>query len=94
MTYLLDLVEWDYSNGRSGWDNEREVVLRADGTVRSKAPTEGDRYATADMFPDPNQAIVSGEMIAITREEFDRYWNAPVLRRPGLMAKIWSFLRT
>lgn len=92
-TYLLDLVEWAYPNGRSGWDNEREVVLRPDGTVRSKAPTRGNRYAAAEMFPDPIEAIESGAMVVITRDKFDGYWNAPVLRGPGLMAKLRSFLR-
>lgn len=96
-TYLLDLVESDYPNGRSGWNNEREVVLRIDGSVESKAPTDDNRYAEAEMFPDPIEAITSGAMLAITKEEFEGYWNAPVPIRqggPGLMAKIRSLLRS
>lgn len=92
-TLLLDLVEWAYPNGRSGWDNEREVMLHPNGTVWRKAPTERHRDVAAEEFPDPIEAIGSGAMVAITRDEFDRYWNAPALRGPGLMAKLRSFLR-
>jgi hypothetical protein len=84
VTYLLDLVEELHANGRVGWGLEREVVLRPDGTVRSKAPTPRNRYPSAEMRPNPIEAIESGDMIAISREEFERHWNSvPPTRKLG-----------
>jgi hypothetical protein len=91
-TLLLDLVEWAYPNGRSGWDNEREVMLRPDGTIRSKAPTQRHRDVVAEEFPDPIEAIESGAMVEITREAFDAYWNAPEVKEPGMLKRSRSLV--
>lgn len=92
---LLDLVEWTYANGRSGWDIEREVVINPDGSIRSKRPVPGNEYTLTELGPgtDPIELIARGTMVAITSEEFDRHWDTPWPPRRGWAERLQSWLR-
>jgi hypothetical protein len=92
-TLLLDLVEWAYPNGRSGWDNEREVMLHPNGTVRKKAPTHRHRDVVAEEFPDPIEAIESRAMVEITKDAFGVFWSAPEEKGPGVLDRLGSLVR-
>jgi hypothetical protein len=92
---LLDLVEWTYANGRSGWNIEREVVIDPDGSIRSKAPVPGNEYTETELDPgtDPIELIAGGTMMAITSEEFDRHWDTPMPPHRGWGERLLSWLR-
>ncbi len=87
--FLLHLKCEPPPNGRqAAWWVEREVLLREDGSVRSRAPSASDRYGVVSMFPDPDLAIERGEMRRIPAEDFERAWDAPLAPAPSLLRRI------
>jgi hypothetical protein len=88
VTYLLELVEEAHGSSRTSWELEREVVLLPDGRIRSKSPTPRDPDPSAEMRPDPIEAIERGEMTKILPTEFERYWQMPLSRRRGALRRL------
>jgi hypothetical protein len=87
VTYLLELIELP-RGGRTSWDVEREVVLHPDGRIRSKSPTPSNPDPSADMHPDPREAIATGEMTEILPAEFESCWQMPVNHGPGPLRRL------